>query len=37
MLIELQGQIERITYTIEESGFTVASLLRKVPAVLASV
>jgi exodeoxyribonuclease V alpha subunit len=29
MLIELQGQIERITYTSEESGFTVARV--KVP------
>jgi ATP-dependent exoDNAse (exonuclease V) alpha subunit len=29
MLIELQGQIERITYTSEESGFTIARV--KVP------
>ncbi len=24
MLVELQGQIERITYTNEENGFTIA-------------
>ena len=28
MLIELQGQIERITYTSEASGFTVARVKR---------
>ena len=26
MLTELQGQIERITYTSEENGFTIAKL-----------
>lgn len=26
MLVELQGQIERITYTNEENGFTIARL-----------
>jgi len=29
MLTELQGQIERITYTNEENGFTIAKV--KVP------